>query len=80
MNRLTEDEKAILRNISKKYRYVARDEDGTLFVFTEKPFKLDYYWKSGNEDEYSVYLFNHLFRFIKWEDEEPYLIEDLLKE
>ena len=24
-------------------------------------------------------FFNHLFQFIKWEDEEPYNIEDLLK-
>lgn len=78
--KLTDDEKAILRNINKKYRWIARDEDTMLFVFTEKPFKLDYYWKCGNEDyECCIYLFDHLFQSIKWEDEEPYLIEDLLK-
>ena len=44
--------------------------------------KNDYYWKCKDEDEDDeccVYLFDHLFQFIKWEDEEPYFIEDLLK-
>lgn len=80
--KLTDDEKAILRNIDKNYKWIARDNDGMLFVFTVKPFKMDYYWKCEDEDEddaFCVYLFNHLFQSIKWEDEEPYFIEDLLK-
>lgn len=79
--KLTDDEKAILRNIPKEYKWIARDKDGILFVFTGKPIKQDYYWKCKDEDddEYRVYLFNHLFQSLKWEDEEPYLIEDLLK-
>lgn len=36
---ITEDEKAILRNIDEKYKYVARDDDRRLFVFSEKPEK-----------------------------------------
>ena len=78
--KLTDDEKAILRNINENYVWIARDNDGMLFVFTGKPFKMDYYWKCKDEDdEWCVYLFDHLFQFIKWEDEEPYFIEDLLK-
>ena len=78
--KLTDDEKAILRNINENYVWIARDNDGMLFVFTVKPFKMDYYWKCEYEvDECCVYLFDHLFQFIKWEDEEPYFIEDLLK-
>lgn len=79
--KLTDDEKAILRNIDKNYEWIARDNDSMLFVFTGKPIKKDYYWKCEDEDdECCVYLFDHLFKSIKWEDEEPYLIEDLLKE
>lgn len=79
--KLTDDEKAILRNINENYVWIARNENGMLFVFTEKPFKLEYYWKCEDEDaECYVYFFDHLFKSIKWEDEEPYLIEDLLKE
>lgn len=77
---LSDDEKAILRNINENYVWIARNENGMLFVFTEKPFKLEYYWKCENEDaECYVYFFDHLFKSIKWEDEEPYNIEDLLK-
>ena len=77
---LTDDEKAILRNIDKKYTWIARDKNGMLFVFTGKPVKRTHYWKCEGEDyEYGVNLFNHLFQSIQWEDEEPYLIEDLLK-
>ena len=80
--KLSDDEKAILRNIDKSYKWIARDNDSMLFVFTRKPIKNDYYWKCKDEDEDDeccVYLFDHLFQFIKWEDEEPYFIEDLLK-
>lgn len=79
---LTDDEKAILRNIPKEYKWIARGNDEMLLLFTGKPIKMDYYWKCKDEDEDDeccVYLFDHLFQSIKWEDEEPYFIEDLLK-
>ena len=77
---LTDDEKVILRNIDKAFKYIVRDEDGMLFLFTGKPIKMDYYWKCEDEDDKCyVYLFDHLFQFIKWEDKDPYFIEDLLK-
>ena len=77
---LTEDEKAILRNIDKRYKYIARSYD-TLEVFETKPYKVDagnWSWSKGYGDVLRV--FNHLFTFVKNEDEEPYLIEDLLNE
>lgn len=82
MPKLTDDEKAILRNIDKKYRWIARDEDEMLIIFTGKPIKKDYYWKCKDEDEDDeccLFLFAHLFQSIKWEDGETYFIEDLLK-
>ena len=73
---LTEDEKVILKNIPKKYKYIARDRSGLIFLCSKKPSKCDYSW-IGYNDIASPY--DHLFQFIEWEDEEPYSIEDLLK-
>lgn len=78
--KLTDDEKVILRNLPKKYKYIARDKNGYLCVYKENPTKKITSWINDiNKFEFLI-LFNHLFKFIKWEDEEPYLIEDLLKE
>lgn len=76
--KLTEDEKVVLRNIDKKYKWIARDEDGTLGFHFVKPHKEAYFW-SSLEANYVSDLFPNLFQFIKWEDEEPYSIEELLK-
>ena len=76
--KLTEDEKAILRNVPKYYKWIVRDKCGTIRVFINKPHKSGLGW-GGNFFEVLV-LFDHLFQFIKWEDEEPYSIEDLLGE
>lgn len=81
MIKLTEDEKVILKNIDKRYRWIARDEDGSLYVYIDKPVKVNTCWGLYPHTYASqLNLFNHLFQFIKREDEEPYLIEDLLKE
>ena len=74
---LTEDEKTILRNIDKDYKWIARDKDGTLGFHYVKPHKEAYFW-SSLEANYLSDLFPNLFKFIKWEDDEPYLISDLI--
>ena len=76
--KLTEDEKVILRNLPKKYEWIARDKCGTICTFIDKPHKNGVGW-SGNFFGVLV-LFEHLFQFIQWEDEEPYSIEELLGE
>ena len=75
--KLTEDEKAILSNIDKCVKYIARNMDGSLLVYEDKPVKAREHW----DCEFQVYCFpfDKLFNFIKWEDEEPYSIEELLK-
>lgn len=79
---LTEDEKVILRNLPKKYKWIARDEDEELlYAYEEKPSKDNGFWRDYKGENWgSLSLFNHLFRFIKFEDDEPYNIEELLKE
>lgn len=44
MKNFTEDEKFIARNIDKKYKWIARDSNGNLYVYGEKPEKIDQYW------------------------------------
>ena len=74
--KLTEDEKVILRNVPYDYKWIARDIDGCLYVYESKPKKGITMWES---DGLPMIPFVHLFQFIKWEDVEPYSIEELLK-
>lgn len=78
--KLTEDEKAIFRNIPKKYKYIARDSCGKIYVYSTKPVKRGRVWDADATKCFSLDLFEHLFKFIKWEDEEPYEISKLLEE
>ena len=78
--KLTDDEKVILRNIDKNYKWIARDKNGRLFLYIEK----ERITKGGDRwhtdgDFLDFHMFDNLFQSIKWEDEEPYFIEDLLK-
>lgn len=73
--KLTEDEKAILRNVPQYYKWIARDGNGVVCLYPDKPHKSKTIWDSYG----ALFPFHHLFQFIKWEDDEPYLIEDLLE-
>lgn len=80
--KLTEDEKVILRNLPERFKWIARDKKGNLFVYCNEPFRREGAWVpvEFDEDEWEhVSIFPHLFQSIKWEDEKSYLIEDLLK-
>ena len=78
--KLTEDEKVILKNVSKHYEWIARDIDGCLYVYASKSKKGITMWEdSSGLPMIPLIPFDHLFQFIKWEDEEPYSIKELLK-
>ena len=74
--KLTEDEKVILRNLPKEYKWIARDKNNCIFIYINRPVKSDFWLNACDSTRLA---FPHLFQFIKWEDEEPYSIEDLLK-
>lgn len=78
---LSEDERVILRNLDKKWKWIARDmEDNNLHIYTLEPTKVIDCWNVAGLDNYeNFYIYNHLFQFIKWNDKEPYNIEELLK-
>ena len=77
--KLTDDEKAILRSVDNKFEFIARDKDGVLFIYMRKPYKDKTRWESGALVT-TLDIFNHLFQSIKWEDEEPWSIKELLEE
>ena len=60
----TEDEKVILRNIDKQYKWIGRDTEGTLWFYDTKPT-----YTIGYGNAKYIDLFNHLFRCIKIQDE-----------
>lgn len=66
---LTEEEKIILKNTDKKWRYIARDKGGGLKMFFIKPTKLQYEWRHWWWHDFEA--FNHLFQDVKWTDNEP---------
>lgn len=74
---ITEDEKTILRNLPRRYEWIARDENGLLYIFQGKPKKKEFTWIVGFGSR-CLNLFDHLFKMVKWEDDEPWRIEDLL--
>ena len=74
--KLNEDEKIILRNIPKEYKWIARNLSGMVYIFIERPEKGQAIWYGCGQPMIPFY---HLFQFIKWEDEEPYSIEELLE-
>ena len=55
--------------LQKWAKYVARDKNGTLWAFSEKPQKDLLIWKT--EDTLCEKLDSGLFPYIKWSDEEP---------
>ena len=73
-SKLTEVERIILENTSEENKYIARDENGSLFLYPDKPKKEceKYGWLASASGCESFCLFNHLFQNIKWSDEEPY--------
>ena len=72
----TEDEKVILRNLPKEYKWIARDNNDKLWLYSDKPEKSSNYavWKLADNvrgEQLEIIEFNHLFQCIQWSDPEP---------
>lgn len=78
----SENEKTILKSIDKKWKWLGRDEDGQLFLFTDKPKKDDNGWQLVNfQTSYtSLNIFKFLFQSIQWTDDEPVEIAKVIGE
>ena len=54
-------------------KWIAKDKDGFIYAFTEKPHKTRTVWNVENGEYYVIQI---PISFIHWDDEEPYYIGD----
>lgn len=76
----TDDELCILRNVDKEYEWIARDDDGKLYLYKKKTVKseeLKGKWVGSEWSDFNVY--DHLFQSIQWTDNEPVFIDDYVE-
>ena len=58
------------------YNFIAKDGDGRLFLYKNKPFKSLDEWIVASKD--CCRILDSLFKFVKLEDEEPWNIDNIL--
>ena len=58
-----------------EYNFIARDKNNNLYLYSNKPWKDEIYWYY--EDRITL-VFVGLFKFVKWEDEKPWNIDNIL--
>lgn len=76
--KISKRDRALLDYIKNNFVYIARDLDGDLYVYTEKPLKMiDCYDGMLCESRTLNKICDIKFPMVKWEDPEPWLIEDL---
>ena len=63
--------------VAKKegFNFIARDKTNVLYGFEKRPKKCDLMWGSGGE---CVRMFESTFSFVKWVDEKPWKIDEIL--
>ena len=75
---LTRLEYELLRHWNKRYKYIARDKDGYLYVYKDRPSKNEDVWGTLSSHGSIEKDFYDFFKFISWTDKEPVNIEGLL--
>ena len=76
---LTDDELAKLRDLEADgYRYMARDKDGKLFAFRQKPEYDGAYWNDPGPQNAGVFRIYGGFNFIEKDADEPAEIYTLM--
>lgn len=77
---ISKRDRAFLDYLREEYKFVARDKNGKLFVCQAQPRKREKYWYLSHGHCLNLNRnFNVDFPMVKWEDDEPWLIEDLKK-
>lgn len=77
---ISKKDRAFLEYIDTRINYIARDMNGSLYIYIRKPRKLIDCWESnGGESDKSLKFFKLDFPMVKWYDDKPWLIEDLKK-
>lgn len=74
--KLTKFEYEYLKVAKKEgFNFIARDKTNVLYGFEKRPTKGNATW--GSRGDY-VGMFESMFKFVKWEDEEPWKIDEIL--
>ena len=76
--KISRSDRTFLDYIPDYYKYMARDEDGRLFVYKERPQRGSKTWLYYPE-LFGIHKAKVRFPMVKWEDKEPWLVEDLKK-
>lgn len=79
---ISKADRVLLECLKKDRKYLARDENGLLYSYIKKPSKYNtlFMWGTGTSGPTRISgCFNADFPMVKWEDDEPWLVEDLLK-
>lgn len=76
--KISRSDRTFLDYVPDDYKYMARDEDGMLFAYKERPRKRSEIWICGSE-LFKIYKAKVKFPMVKWENKEPWIIEDLKK-
>ena len=58
-----------------EYNFIARDKNNNLYLYSKKPRKDIVAWDCEGR---ITPVFAELFKFVKWKDEEPYSIDEIL--
>lgn len=81
--KLSKVEHELLRHLYKKgYSYIVRDGSNTVYVYEKRPCRINLYWAPDDvdhNDDISLYRLSYLFQFLKWSDEEPTSIKEILE-
>lgn len=75
---ISRSDRTFLDYVPDDYKYMARDEDGMLFTYKNRPQRGSTTWLYDSL-LFGIYKAKVRFPMVKWEDEEPWLIEDLKK-
>ena len=72
-------DRRFLDYVKDYYKWIARDASHDLFLYEEKPSKERCDWMSNYGRMLCISEYRVFFPMVKWEDKEPWLIEDLKK-
>ena len=72
----SQDALNFFKYINKEYKWIAKDKDGEVCIYINKPKKEDVSWVNFGSYKPLDIIKNSLFTEIKWEDEEPVYIDD----
>ena len=79
MPKINQEEYELLKSLDDYWKWIARDNNGRLYKFQEKPKKVNsFQW--NDRDQTWLGMSGDRFQFIQWEDEVPYNIAELIED